>query len=514
VTLKLRIGGQIIEASSASERRDDTLVDMWRRTALLTKLWLLTLAGALWVCAASAQTVPVLMLSDIHLDPFHDPAKFAQLRTAPATAWAAILDAPASSNQAAEYDRLQSTCGAKGIDTSEALLRSSLAGAQKLQPNPLFVTVSGDLMAHKFDCRFHTLAPTATAAEYSAFAAKTVAYVALQLHLAFPHSPVYFALGNNDSGCVDYREDADSSFLQADALSFAADALNSANSKAIRTEFPQLGDYTINLPSPMQHTRLIVLQDIFQSNRYAACNGTPSAAPAGAQVTWLHDQLAAARAAGQHVWILAHIPPGVDAYSTLSKHGGGGGICNSQSPESFMGSDSLADTLTAFPDVIRLVLLGHTHMDEMRMYKTASGTIPGKLTPSITPVNGNTPSFTLAQIDPSAAILKDYTVFVASNKTGVDATWTPEYTYSTTYHMPDYSQASAAKLAASFLADRNGSSPDARLYQHFFFAGPHDIEIALESAAMQIVWPEYACTMTSAQTASFLSCACPAAAVQ
>ncbi len=471
------------------------------------------LSVALGVCAA-AQTVPVVMLSDIHLDPFHDPAKFAQLRAAPVTGWAAILDEPESATQGAEFDRLQTTCGARGIDTSEALLRSSLAAAQKQQAAPLFVTVSGDLMAHKFDCRFHTLAPGATAAEYSAFAAKTVAYVALQLHLAFPHSPVYFALGNNDSGCVDYREDPDSSFLQADAVSFAADALSAANSRAIRKEFPQFGDYTINLPAPMQQTRLIVLQDIFQSNRYAGCGGAPTAAPAAEQIAWLRDQLTAARAAGQHVWVLAHIPPGVDAYSTLSKHGGGGGICNSQAPESFLGSDALGDALTAFPDVIRLILLGHTHMDEMRIYKTSGGTIPGKLTPSITPVNGNTPSFTLAQVDATQAILKDYTVFVASNKTGIDATWSPEYTYSTTYHMPDYSGASAAKLAALFLADRNGSSPDARLYQHFFFAGPHDIETALESAAMQIVWPAYACTVTSAQTASFLRCACPTATVQ
>ncbi|MBW4040477.1 MAG: hypothetical protein HIU91_16805, partial [Acidobacteria bacterium] len=44
-------------------------------------------------------TVPALLLSDIHLDPFHDPAKFPQLLAAPASAWAAILSAPPSPTQ-------------------------------------------------------------------------------------------------------------------------------------------------------------------------------------------------------------------------------------------------------------------------------------------------------------------------------------------------------------------------------------------------------------------------------
>lgn len=490
---------------------------MRERAVLWKTLRLPALIAVLCASAALAQAVPVLMLSDIHLDPLHDPAKFAQLNAAPPTAWAAILSAPPSPTQAADFARLQSTCAAGGIDTSADLFASALAAARRQQPAPLFVTVSGDLMAHRFDCRFHALAPTASAAQYAAFAAKTVAFVALQFHLAFPQSPIYFALGNNDSGCADYHEDPDSAFLHAAAEAFAADALTPANTAMIRKQFPQLGDYAIHLPEPLQNARLIVLQDTFQSARYEGCNASSNsasgAAPA-AQIAWLHTQLTAARAAHQHVWIMAHIPPGVDAYSTFSRHGGGGGICNSQLPETFLSSDNLANTLTEFPDVIRLILFGHTHMDEMRIYKTPTGTIPGKLIPSITPVDGNNPSFTLAEVDPSTAILKDYTVFAAATKSSANATWSPEYTYSATYHLPDFSGESAAKLATLFLADKNGSGTDSRLYQHFFFAGPHDIGTALESAAMQIVWPAYACTITSDQASGFLGCACPATSVQ
>ena len=170
----------------------------------------------------TAAAVPALFLSDIHLDPFHDPAKFSALLTAPAAGWAAILYGPTSPTQAADFAHLQETCNAKGIDTTPALLQSSLRAAHQQQPHPLFVTISGDLMVHQFDCRFHTLNPSATPAEYSAFASKTVAFIALQLRQTFSHTPIYFALGNNDSGCNDYGEDPDSDFLHAAAANFSA----------------------------------------------------------------------------------------------------------------------------------------------------------------------------------------------------------------------------------------------------------------------------------------------------
>ena len=455
--------------------------------------------------AATAQTVPALLLSDIHLDPFHDPAKLPQLRTSPVTAWSVILNSPASSTQADDFAHLQSTCGARGVDTPAALLESSLAAAHAQQPHPLFVTVSGDLMAHQFDCRFHTLAPSTTPADLSAFASKTIAFVALRLHQTFPLSPIYFALGNNDSGCHDYNEDPHSAYLRADAASFAADALTPSNRAAILREFPQLGDYTIALPAPILHTRLIVLQDIFESSRYTSCSGTPGNDAATTQIAWLRSQLSAARAAHQRVWLMAHIPPGIDAYSTFSK---ARNICGGQSPEMFLRSEALANTLADFPDVVLLVLLGHTHMDELRVYNTATGAIPGKLVPSISPVNGNNPAFTLAEVDPSTAILKDYAVYSASNPTGTSTQWTEEYRYSATYHQPDFSGASLARLTSLFLADQTGTSAPSRAYQRFFYVGDPGLSASLKSAAMRLVWPAYACAITNDRALTFRNCVC------
>jgi len=458
----------------------------------------------------TAAAVPALFLSDIHLDPFHDPAKFSALLTAPAAGWAAILYGPTSPTQAADFAHLQETCNAKGIDTTPALLQSSLRAAHQQQPHPLFVTISGDLMVHQFDCRFHTLNPSATPAEYSAFASKTVAFIALQLRQTFSHTPIYFALGNNDSGCNDYGEDPDSDFLHAAAANFSADALSPANRSAILHEFPHLGNYVVTLPAPIRNTRLIVVHDIFGSRKYAKCSGAPGTDAATEQVAWLRAQLTAARAAHQNVWVMAHIPPGIDAYSTFVNHRD---VCAGKAPVMFLGSEDLANTLADFPDIIRLALFGHTHMDEFRVFVTPSGTIPVKLVPSITPVNGNNPAFTLAQINPLSATLKDYTVYSADNQTGIDTKWAEEYRFSTTYHLPDLSGASLDKLTASFVDDKSGSTDASRSYQQFFFVGDtgaaKTIKAAMSAAAMQIVWPAYACAITHADAAGFRTCACP-----
>jgi sphingomyelin phosphodiesterase acid-like 3 len=190
---------------------------------------------------------------------------------------------------------------------------------------------------------------------------------------------------------------------------------------------------------------------------------------------------------------MAHIPPGVDAYSTLTD---GRDVCGGKPPEMFLDSSAFADTITDFPDVIRLVLLGHTHNDEMRIYSSALGKVPGKLVPSITPVNGNNPAFTLAQVDPKTATLADYAVISASNQTGISTKWSEEYRYSTTYNLPDFSADSAAKLLGNFTADKQGSTAPSEAYERFYFVGGPGIPASLKAAAMRLVWPAYACSIT------------------
>ncbi len=458
-------------------------------------------------------TVPVVMLSDLHFDPYHDPAKFDRLRAAPASEWQRILAEPDAPDQAEIFAKLLKTCKTRGVDTPWTLLESSLMAAHAQSPHALFVTVAGDLLAHQFNCRFHALAPDATEREYSAFAAKTVAYVASELHRAFPGTPVYLALGNNDSGCGDYREAVDSDFLHGAAESFADDTASPEGRKELLRVFPASGNYSVALPRPIVRGRLIVLQDIFLSVGYAGCNGKPDPAPGAAELEWLRVELTAAHAHNEQVWVMAHIPPGVNLYSTVATNWD---VCGGQAPIMFLRNEKLVEVLTDFAADIRLVIFGHTHNDEMHLLRgvavpstAGAKTVPSsprvvaKLVPSVSPVNGNYPAFTLADVDPRTAVMKDYRVVVADNQTGIDAKWTAAYRYSTTYRSAAFTPEEVTSLIAKFRADKEGVTPLSRAYEQNFM-----VNGGLRALAMRAVWPQYVCTMLNDTEAGYRSCAC------
>ncbi|HZL28084.1 MAG TPA: metallophosphoesterase [Acidobacteriaceae bacterium] len=478
--------------------------------------------GMLWVGAGvgdaqthKAESVPVVMLSDIHFDPFHDPAKFDKLRAAPVAEWSKILAEPDSPTQLADATKLARGCGTRGMDTPWVLLESSLAAAHSHSPHPLFVTVSGDLLAHAFECRFQTLAHKPSAEEQSAFAAKTLDYVAKQLRRTFPSIPIYMALGNNDSGCGDYRDSPNSDFLKSAAQSFSDDLESPVARKDLLQSFPVGGDYSVALPKPIVRGRLIVLQDIFLAVSHVGCDGKRDPGAAAAQLEWLRTELAEAHARNEQVWVMAHIPPGVNFYTTLSSKRD---VCKGQAPVMFLHDEKLVDVLTDFAAEIRLVIFAHTHMDEMRLLQVGNATatpdadaaikpawVAAKLVPSISPINGNNPTFTLADIDPKTATMKDYRVFSADNKTGIAAKWSEGYRYSTAYHSTGFTPEEVARLMEKFGADKQGEAPESQEYESNFMPGG-----GLRSLGIRLVWPQYVCSMRQNTAAGFRDCMCPA----
>jgi len=457
-------------------------------------------------------TVPALFLSDIHLDPFADPAKAARLNAAPAAEWPAILSAPDSPTQAKEFAALQEACPTRGIDTPYVLWRSSLRAIHTDASHARFITLSGDMLAHSFDCKFQTLLPTATQAEYVAFTEKTVRTIVSTLRTALPGVPLYIAMGNNDSGCGDYQLDAAHDAFLGYTAKIVAESLSASlsdqDSAAVLSDFAAGGYYSVPLAG-VPHTRLLVVDDLYFSAKYSTCAGKPDAAPAAAQLEWLAGQIAAARQHNEQVWVMGHIPPGVNLYATARNSAN---LCAGARPQMFLANESLAKLLAHNADVVRLALFGHTHADEMRLLTpddgpqapiTAMSGVPVKIVASISPVNGNRPTFTLASIDPVTATLADYTVFMASNLTGVAAKWAPEYTYSTIYHQRAFDAASLAKLVRGFQSDPSAKSPASQAALRNYFPG--DI-----SRTIQFAWPQYACTLEHDTAHSFAACACAA----
>lgn len=461
------------------------------------------------------EPIPALFLSDIHLDPYHDPARVARLNAAPAAQWPAILSAPDSPTQPADAARLQQACPTRGTDTPDTLWRSSLAAihARTAASRPRFVTVSGDLLAHAFDCKYRTLLPAASHADYVAFTERTVRYVLSGLRATLPRTPIYLALGNNDSACTDYHLAATHDEFLALTARIAAEllppaALDEPGRTTLLATFPETGSYSAPLAG-VPNTQILVLDDVFLSPRYATCGGSPDPGPATAQLDWLTAQLAAARAHNQRVWILGHIPPGIDLYTTARKLTD---VCSGGKSVTFLASNQLGKTLAANAGTVRLALFGHTHSDEMQLLTPetdapttgpASPGVPVKLIASITPVNGNRPTFTVATVDPQSADLKDFTVYDASNATGIAATWTREYTYSDAYHQTAFDGPALRTLITGFQADHPARTPASEAYIRNYFPG--DL-----SGLLQFVWPEYACGMDHTSPEAFAACICPA----
>jgi sphingomyelin phosphodiesterase acid-like 3 len=462
------------------------------------------LAVAAVACAAqntptAKNEIPALMVSDIHFDPFMDPAKVAQLAAAPVSGWKAILEQPDSADRAQRFGDLVKTCNARGVDTSYALFASSLHAMRADAAGARFITVSGDLIAHSFSCKYETLFPRAAPGAYRAFVEKTIEFVIGSLRGDFPGVPVYATLGNNDSDCGDYQLDAHGEFLAATAKTFAGD-FPAAERSAAEKDFAAGGYFSAALPIP--HTRMLVLDDLFMAHKYATCGGKPDAQAAADQIAWLKAQLDRARREKEKVWVMAHIPPGVDPYSTVAK---GGNICAGKAPQMFLSSEAMAETMAGYGDVIQLAIFAHTHMDELRLLEPAAGGVHGpvavKLVPSISPVDGNNPSFTVAAVNRASAILTDYRVVAGSNQTGVDTAWTEEYDYAKDFKEPAFSARSVAHLIDEFAADRVGQSAVSQDYLSHYFVGGGAQELAP-------FWPMHVCALEHDSGSAYRACVC------
>jgi len=454
---------------------------------------------------ATAGTIPALFLSDIHFDPFTDPAKMPQLAVASASQWKTILATPASADREQRLKALQQACSTRGSDTSYDLLDSSLQAMRAQAADTKFITVSGDSMAHAFSCKLGVVFPHATPKENREFAEKTLAFVLSELTETFPGVPVYFALGNNDSDCGDYKLDAHSPFL-ADTGKEVARSFPAGERSAVEETFGAGGYYSIALPSPVHSARMLVLNDLFWSKKYATCSGKPDAKQAEEQLGWLATQLKEARRNKEKVWVMGHIPPGIDVHGTVTKFRD---VCGGQSPEMFLSTEKMADEMAEYSDVVSLGIFAHTHMDEMRILQPAGDAhgagaerpVAVKMVASISPINGNSPSFTVTRIDPGTAGLVDYRVVVASNPTGVEAVWKEEYDYAKTYKEAAYSPASVGKLIAGFQADSSAMTEGSRAYIRDFIAGSG-------SPLLGLVWPQYTCSLSNYTAESYRSCVC------
>lgn len=441
-------------------------------------------------------TASVLLLSDVHLDPFHDPAKVSSLARTPAAQWDSVLGSPASATQEKDFSELQEVCHLRGVDTSPQLWRSSLEAMRKQARGAAFVAVSGDLLAHNYECKFKRMVPNATDEEYLRFVGATIEYIVRGLRTAFPATAVYVAMGNNDSACGDYKDDRNSAFL-AEIAKVLTQALPPNDRVEVMREFSREGYYNAAMPAAFAGGRMIVLDDLFLSAKHASCAGKTDEAATEGVTKWLEQQFAEAREKGEHVWVLGHIPPGVDLYSTLRRLEN---VCKVE-PAMFLENEKMASVIAAYADVVRLAVFGHSHTDELRLLGEKDDGVAVKIVSSISPVNGNNPSFTIGRVNRKTAELTDYTVVAASNLTGVGTVWSNEYTFSEVYRQTAFSAEALRRITDGFRLDTLAEKPESAAYLKNIYVGDR-------SPLLKPFWPEYVCALTHNAAASYQKCVC------
>jgi sphingomyelin phosphodiesterase acid-like 3 len=135
-----------------------------------------------------------------------DPKLVDRLSSAEPKEWPGIFES-SDNNTPARY----------GADSNWALLHSALRQTKQTLPNPAFVVLPGDFLAHNFRREFDTAAADHSDAAYRLVVRETIQFLALQLEQTFPDTPILPALGNNDSYCGNYQLQPQGPFL-ADKL--------------------------------------------------------------------------------------------------------------------------------------------------------------------------------------------------------------------------------------------------------------------------------------------------------
>jgi hypothetical protein len=450
-------------------------------------------ASAIPVHAAEASGT-IAVVSDIHFNPFATPDLAPRLANSEPQDWPSIF--ASASGQGFSV---------RGEDTNRTLLASTFDALSTNTGKADLVIVSGDLLAHRFEeFAAHSLGTAPDSSVVRALAAKTALYVAEALHTALPNRPIVLALGNNDSGCGDYRLEPGGAFLAS--LSNTVRDLAGANHLAgdFDQTFHNGGYYAVRHPM-LDGVTILVVNDVLWSTDYQDACGIDGAETAEAMMAWLERQLADARAAGRRVWLVHHIPVGIDPYETL------------QAPRElscpaqvipFLKQPFASRFLTLLREyaaTIQVGFSGHAHHDSYRVLMDADATVAvEKVTPSVSPIFGNNPGFHVFDYNRQTGNVTDFSTWYLANLEQTTATtpgeWRREYVFTETYGEQSYSATAVKRIADAMLGSGAKGEEISNIFRRLYPVSHGEIPVGALAA--------YACAIGHLTVSSYTACYC------
>ncbi|MBL8895160.1 MAG: metallophosphoesterase [Rhizobiales bacterium] len=405
-----------------------------------------------------------LHVSDIHLDPF---TSFAARKLAP-----------------------------YGEDTNYALFATSLAAIAKAGTSADFVVVTGDLLVHDFEKKLAVArgdAPSQPAIVDAAVS--TSSLVADALAMAVPGKPVILALGNNDSDCGDYQIDPGGPYLEGtrELVKRLAGATRVADD--FDATYRAGGYYAMRHPTAAD-TDIIVLNDVLWSAEYRDVCGSTGRAAADAMMNWFKARLDAARAANRKVWMVHHIPAGIDAFATQKSKDT---VCGKKAV-AFMSepfATRFPELLAEYAPVITANLTGHVHFDGYRLIlgKNKEALDVEKIAPAISPIFGQNPGFHVFDYDAKSGEPTDFTTVYLDLVKPV-AGWRTEYRFTRAYRLKRFDASAVNKIWTAIAA----AGPERKTYGAYYDVGSAKFTSTLT--------PAFYCALGESSLSSFTACLC------
>jgi hypothetical protein len=206
------------------------------------------------------------------------------------------------------------------------------------------------------------------------------------------------ALGNEDSDCGDYASAPDSHFLRVVTNAWAPLVDRNGAAPDFRRTFPHDGFYTAKLPIP--GVRAVVADNVYWSTFYRNPCGKAGDDPTPGSLAELDRALHPATP-GERLWLVMHIPPGIDASSTAH-------LTHHLVVVPFMRPRAREAVMSFITDPARhieLVVTGHIHRFSFRVIERRSaGPVPLLISPAVSPIFGNSASFLTADVGTDGVI--------------------------------------------------------------------------------------------------------------
>ncbi len=415
-----------------------------------------------------------LVVSDIHFDPFADPRIAEKLLVAPGERWRAIF-AAAGPQAISGY----------GSDANYALLESTLDAMRNAEDDPPVIVLTGDFLAHHFRTKFDKALPGNDEATYDAFVDNTIRFLASEFRAAYPHAQYVATIGNNDTYCDDYQMAPNSPFFAHFAAAWGLPATPN-------------GYYTVKLPG--KDLTAVVLNDVFLAAKDTNACVDKNANPAADELAWLNSTLASL--SGRNVWLIMHVPPGVDTFSSLAEPAGSPAVM-------FLAprwNDALIAALGNASANIVAAFSAHTHMNGYRLIG-ADPTRPRigmLLNPSVSAIYANNPTFTMIQVAGDGVVqdARYYTLqdlLALSKDAHRIGSWHREYDFDAAYGR-------GVLDAAHLEALQHGIFDDEIIRRRFglYYDGGSG-----RAPITDATWRAYWCSNVALTATAYLACAAP-----